>query len=58
MERFIIGRLRLLQNIDKALLRKGRLIAEYEFNELDVNKSNKLLKKINIDQDQLFRLFF
>ena len=37
------------ENIDKALLRKGRLIAEYEFNELDVDKSNKLLKKLNID---------
>lgn len=37
------------ENIDKALLRKGRLIAEYEFNELGVEKSNKLLKKLNID---------
>ena len=37
------------QLIDKALLRKGRLIAEYEFNELGVDKSNKLLKKLNID---------
>ena len=37
------------ENIDKALLRKGRLIAEYEFNELTVDKSNKLLKKLNID---------
>lgn len=37
------------EDIDEALLRKGRLIAEYEFNELDVDKSNKLLKKLNID---------
>jgi len=37
------------ENIDKALLRKGRLIAEYEFNELGVEKSNKLLNKLNID---------
>lgn len=37
------------ENIDKALLRKGRLIAEYEFNELSVEKSNKLLNKLNID---------
>ena len=35
------------ENIDKALLRKGRLIAEYEFNELDVDKSNVLLLRYN-----------
>lgn len=33
--------------IDKALLRKGRLSNEYEFHELDVKKTNKLLKKLN-----------
>jgi hypothetical protein len=32
-----------LKNIDKALLRKGRLIARYEFNELSNEKSNILL---------------
>lgn len=32
--------------IDKALLRKGRLTQEYEFNELNVKKTNKLLKKL------------
>ena len=37
------------QLIDKALLRKGRLIAEYEFDDLCVDKSNKLLKSLNID---------
>ncbi len=37
------------QLIDKALLRKGRLIAEYEFDDLCVDKSNKLLKSLSID---------
>ena len=37
------------QLIDKALLRKGRLIVEYKFDELCVDKSNKLLKSLNID---------
>ena len=32
-----------LKNIDKALLRKGRLIARYEFNELTDEKTNSLL---------------
>ena len=34
--------------IDKALLRKGRLISEYKFENLNVNKTNKLLKRIGI----------
>ena len=38
------------QLIDEALLRKGRLIAEYKFENLDVDKSNKLLKSLNIKQ--------
>lgn len=33
-------------NIDKALLRKGRLIAEYEFGKLSVEKSNEKLKEM------------
>ena len=37
------------QLIDKALLRKGRLIVEYKFEDLCVDKSNKLLKSLNID---------
>lgn len=37
------------ESIDKALLRKGRLIAEYEFDELCVDKSNKLLKSLKIN---------
>lgn len=34
-----------LKNIDKALLRKGRLTAIYEFTPLSVDKTNLLLKK-------------
>ena len=37
------------QLIDEALLRKGRLIAEYKFDNLDIDKTNKLLKSLNID---------
>lgn len=36
-------------NIDEALLRKGRLIAEYEFKELSVEDSNKLLQHLGKD---------
>lgn len=35
-----------LKNIDKALLRKGRLSSIYEFKELSTEKSNILLQKI------------
>ena len=34
------------EKIDKALIRKGRLIAEHHFEELDAEQSNKILKKI------------
>ena len=34
--------------IDKALLRKGRLISEYKFENLTIKKTNKLLKKIGV----------
>ena len=37
-----------LDNIDKALLRKGRLKALYEFKKLSVTKSRTLLEKIGI----------
>lgn len=37
------------QLIDKALLRKGRLIAEYEFEHLCLDKSTKLFKLLGID---------
>lgn len=36
--------------IDKALLRKGRLIAEHEFGKLDINESNKLIKHLGKDK--------
>lgn len=38
-----------LKNIDKALLRKGRLTSIYEFKELEAHKANNLLKKLNHD---------
>jgi hypothetical protein len=38
-----------LKNIDTALLRKGRLIAECEIGKLDVEHSNNLLKHIGKD---------
>ena len=37
------------QLIDKALLRKGRLIAEYQFDNLSLDKSIKLFKSLSID---------
>ncbi len=36
-------------NIDEALLRKGRLIAKYEFTELKENIALKLSKKLGVD---------
>ncbi len=36
--------------IDKALLRKGRLITDYKFENLEVKKTNKLLKKLGIKE--------
>ena len=38
-----------LKNIDKALLRKGRLTAIYEFKELELFKTNSLLKQLGND---------
>ena len=38
-----------ISKIDLALLRKGRLLTEYEFTNLSVDKANKLAKHINID---------
>ena len=37
------------QLIDNALLRKGRLIAEYKFEKLCVDKTNKLFKSLKIN---------
>ena len=36
--------------IDKALLRKGRLITEYKFENLNTKKTNRLLNKIGIKE--------
>lgn len=35
-----------VSNIDKALLRKGRLIAQYEFGKLETGKANTLSRKL------------
>lgn len=40
-----------IQNIDDALLRKGRLACKYEFTELCTEKSNALLAEIYADRD-------
>jgi len=39
-----------ISKIDSALLRKGRLIAMYEFKELSVEKTNKLLEEIGVEK--------
>jgi ATP-dependent 26S proteasome regulatory subunit len=40
-----------LSNIDKALLRKGRLINRYEFKELSVEKAKKIAEINNLPYD-------
>lgn len=44
-----------LLNIDTALLRKGRLLALYEFKALSINKSKILLEKRGILERQLYQ---
>lgn len=44
-----------LKNIDKALLRKGRLTAIYEFKELEFQKANNLAKSLNIENFETFQ---
>ena len=39
-----------LSVVDHALLRKGRLIARYEFNKLDIAKAQRLSEHLGIDQ--------
>ncbi|MDR3705820.1 MAG: AAA family ATPase [Paludibacteraceae bacterium] len=39
-----------LKTIDKALMRKGRLIAKYEFKELEITKANKLATELGINE--------
>lgn len=41
-----------LRDIDKALLRKGRLVARYEFNDLAPEKANALIAEQNLDVPQ------
>lgn len=38
-----------ISQVDKALMRKGRLIAKYEFKELEVHKAMSLSKKLGFD---------
>ena len=42
-----------LTTIDPALLRKGRLIANYEFNKLDVESSKILSDKLGFGTEQV-----
>lgn len=43
-----------IENIDQALLRKGRITCKYEFKKLAVNKANNLLKKQFPDSTHVF----
>lgn len=38
-----------LKNLDEALLRKGRLIAKYEFKELEIDKCNKIFENNELE---------
>ena len=40
-----------ISKIDSALMRKGRLIAKYEFKELEVEKANALSLKLGFNKD-------
>jgi len=44
-----------IENIDQALLRKGRITCKYEFKKLAVNKANNLLKKQFPDSTHVFK---
>jgi len=46
----IIATINIKENIDSALLRKGRLLAEVDFKKLSVEASNNLLKKMGSDK--------
>ena len=39
-----------IKNIDKALLRKGRLKMKYEFKKLSLDKTNSLQEKLNLEK--------
>ncbi len=38
-----------LSQVDSALMRKGRMIAKYEFKELEINKAQALSNKLGFD---------
>ncbi len=40
-----------VSKIDSALLRKGRLIARYDFQDLNLEKANKLSKKLGFETE-------
>ena len=40
-----------ISKVDSALMRKGRLIAKYEFKELEVQKATSLSKKLGFDSE-------
>jgi SpoVK/Ycf46/Vps4 family AAA+-type ATPase len=40
-----------ISQVDQALLRKGRLIAKYEFRELEVDKARRLASKLGLNHD-------
>lgn len=40
-----------ISKVDNALLRKGRLIAKYEFKELEIDKARELSKKLGYDSN-------
>lgn len=40
-----------LSKVDSALLRKGRLIARYEFKELEVERANKLANQLELNHE-------
>ncbi len=40
-----------LKEIDKAILRKGRLVARYEFKELKLNKAKALAEKLGVNNN-------
>ena len=46
----VVATVNVEEDIDKALLRKGRLKVKYNFDLLETEKSNKLLKKLGSDR--------
>ena len=44
-----------IKNIDKALLRKGRLTSIYEFKELEFSKVNALFEHLKIENNETFK---